>query len=158
QAVRLAPRDRDPRFNLALVLLQQLCFGEAETLCRQLVVENPKDADAWIVLGGALQAQAKTEEAIAAMRRSVELVPNPITHSKLLVSLHYLDSIAPNEVLAAHRAWDAAYARPLLPPAPPVAPRDARAPLRLGFSAIDFSSGPSGFLGLRAMECLDKSL
>jgi len=157
EAVRLAPHDRDSRFNLALVLLQQLFFGEAEAICRQLVAENSKDADAWTVLGGALQAQAKTEEAIAAMSRSVELAPNPITHSKLLVSLHYSNSLSPQEVLAAHRAWDAAYARPLLPPAPPVTQRDAHAPLRLGFSGIDFSSGPTGFLGLRAIECLDKS-
>lgn len=157
EAVRLSPRDRDSRFNLALVLLQQLAFFEAETLCRQLVAENPRDADAWIVLGGALHAQAKIDEAVPAMRRSVELSPNPVTHSKLLVSLHYVDSISPEQILEAHRAWDAAYGKPLLPPAPPVTRRDTHAPLRLGFSGIDFSSGPTGFLGLRALECLDKS-
>src|SRR5947207_1433570 len=49
EAVRLSPQDRDSRFNLALVLLQQLSFGEAEAWCRQLLSENPNDADAWTV-------------------------------------------------------------------------------------------------------------
>src|SRR6185295_11090430 len=146
EAVRLSPRERDSRFNLALVLLQQLSFREGESLCRQLVAENPKDADAWTVLGGALHGQAKIDDAIGAMRRSAELRPNPVTHSKLLVSLHYSDSISPEEILAAHRVWDAAYARPLTPLALPVVRRDRSGPLKLGFSGIDFSSGPTGFL------------
>ena len=158
QALRIAPGDRDARYNLALLLLQRLAYHEAEALTRRLVSENPRDADAWTVLGGALQAQARIGEAIDAMRRSVELAPNPTTHSKLLVALHYSAATTPEQLLQAHRAWDDAYAHPLLPIAPPAAA--GRAPnsrLRVGLVGLDFSGGPTGFLALRAIECLDKA-
>src|SRR5262245_16117891 len=64
QALRLAPSDRDTRYNLALVLLQRLLYGESEALIRQLVAEYPGDAEAWLVLGGALHAQARIDETI----------------------------------------------------------------------------------------------
>ena len=56
-------------YNLALVLLQQLP-DEAEAWVRPLVAKNPNDADALTVLGGALHAQARIDEAISAMGRS----------------------------------------------------------------------------------------
>lgn len=158
QAVARAPRDHDSRFNLGLVLLQQSQFCEAEAWMRQLVQENPNDPDAWTVLGAAKHAQARMTEAIAAMRHSVALRPNPTTHSKMIVALHYDASYSPEQILEEHRQWNAAYARDVVPMPPPVA-QSGRAgrPLRIGFVAVDFSGGPSGCLGLRALECFEKS-
>ena len=110
------------------------------------------------VLGGALHAQARIDEAISAMGRSVELAANPTMHSKLLVALHYSEKITPEQLLTAHCAWDAAHARPLFPTC---ATRDwpivADDRLRIGLVAVDFSSGPTGFLALPGIECRDRS-
>ncbi len=158
EAVSRAPRDHDSRFNLGLVLLQRAQFCETEAWMRQLLAENANDPDAWTVLGGAMHAQARMGEAIAAYRRAVEVRPYHSAHSKLLVALHYDPAHAPEQVLAEHRAWDATYAKPLAPVKPPVAqPMSAGRKLRIGFITMDFSGGPSGFLGLRGLESLDKS-
>ena len=157
EAVKRAPRDHDSRYNLGLVLLQRAQFFEAEAWMRQLVMENQNDADAWMVLGGSMHAQARMTEAIDAMRRSVAIRPNPTVHSKLVVALHYDINQLPEQILREHQTWDAVHARPLLPPTPPVARPTAGRKLRLGFSALDFCGGPSGCLGLRALECLDKN-
>jgi protein O-GlcNAc transferase len=158
QAVSRFPRDHDSRFNLGLVLLQRAQFCEAEAWMRQLVAENAHDPDAWTVLGASLHAQARMGEAIDAMRRAVTLRPQHSAHSKLLVALHYDAAHTPEQILAEHRAWAATYAQPFAPATPPVArPLSAGRKLRIGFIAMDFSGGPSGFLGLRGLECLDKS-
>jgi predicted O-linked N-acetylglucosamine transferase (SPINDLY family) len=155
QALQIAPRDRDVRYNLALLLLQKGDYREAETWARQLVTENPRDADAWIVLGGACQSEARIDEALEAMRHSVELRPSATTHSKYLVALHYAPSMTPEQLLKAHREWNDRYIQRVTP-LPPTTPSATNSRLRIGFIGLDFSIGPTGFLGLRAIECLDR--
>jgi predicted O-linked N-acetylglucosamine transferase (SPINDLY family) len=158
RAIEIEPASRDARYNLALVLLQRLSYSQAEAWARQLVTENPADAESWLVLGGALHAQARTEEAIEALQRSAALSPGVTPHSKLLVALHYSTKLDSAALLAAHRQWDAVHARPRLPANPPrPRPLPPGRKLRLGFSAIDFSIGPTGFLALRPIECFDRS-
>jgi protein O-GlcNAc transferase len=158
QAVQFAPGDRIARFNLALVLLQQLSLSEAEFWAQQLIAENDSDADAWIVLGGALLAQARVDDAIAAMRRCVELAPTPTYHGKLLGALHYADSVDPVQLLKDHEQWDAMHARPLMPTAPPAMQRQrGEFPLRLGLVGSDFCASPTGYLALPGLEHLDKT-
>jgi protein O-GlcNAc transferase len=157
RAVELTPKDHDARYNLALVLLQRLRLDEAGKWIEELIEENPGDADSWIVLGGTLHAQARIEEAIDALRRGVELLPNPGSHSKLLMALPYSMSMTSEKLLEEHRAWDERYARMLTPVQGTAGRASSGAKLRLGFVGLDFSSGPTGFLGLRAMEALDKS-
>lgn len=157
QAVQCLPGYRDARYNLALVLLQRLSFCEAEAWVRPLVEENPSDAEAWTVLGGALHAQTRIDEALAAFQRSVELRRDPLRHSKYLVALHYSPAVDARQLYQAHRVWDETYAQPLLPPVPPgVARRSERAPLRVGLVGMDFTIGPTGFLALAALEQLDR--
>src|SRR5439155_16722016 len=79
------------------------------------------------------------------------------TSSKYLVELHYAASITPEQLLAAHREWEARYAQPIAPLPPLVVSRAVNRRLRIGFVGLDFSSGPTGFLGLRALECLDRT-
>jgi protein O-GlcNAc transferase len=158
EALRLAPANTEARFNLALVLLQQMRACEAEHWARELVAENPRNADAWTVLGGALQMQARAEEGIAAMRRALELNPNPTNHSKLLAALHYAEVTGPLELRDEHQRWDIAYARPLLPATPMLARKGlGQLPLRIALVGNDFCASPTGYLALRGLEHLDKS-
>jgi predicted O-linked N-acetylglucosamine transferase (SPINDLY family) len=158
EAIRRAPRDRDARFQLSLVLLQDGRFVEAEPLLRQLVVENSNDGDAWNALGGSLHAQGRILEALEVLRHSINVRPNPAAHSKLLFALHYDSAQLPEQILAEHRSWDAAYAQTLAPAVPLARHRDApQRGLHIGFVAKDFSGGPTGCLGLKLVEGLDKS-
>jgi protein O-GlcNAc transferase len=131
---------------------------EAETCVRQLLADEPQYADAWVLLGTIQQARGRIDEALVAFHRSLALAPDTGKHSKLLTGLQYADTASPDQLLDAHRQWDAAYARHLLPKEPVVAfPRPAAQSLRLGFISGDFGHHPTGFLVLPALECLDKS-
>lgn len=157
QAVQILPGYRDARYNLALVLLQRLSYCEAERWVRPLVEANPADAEAWTVLGGALHAQARIEEALEAFRRSVEARPDPLRHSKWLVALHYSPQMDAWQLRQAHAVWNEQHARPLVPPVPPgVSRRGPHDPLRVGLVGMDFTIGPTGFLALTALEQLDR--
>ncbi|HEY2412938.1 MAG TPA: tetratricopeptide repeat protein [Pirellulaceae bacterium] len=159
EAIKRAPRDRDARFNLGRTLLLDGKFMEAEAWLRQLVLEHPNDSEAWTVLGGTLHAQARLGEALEALQHSIVRRPDPFAHSVLLMSLHYDSAQSPEQIVANHRMWDALYARPLAPAVPPAARGDVlKRGLRIGFIAQDFNGGPTGCLGLKLLECLDKSL
>ena len=50
-------------------------FAQAEKVCRQLIAARPGNADAHNVLGVTLQALGRNEEAIASLKRAIELAP-----------------------------------------------------------------------------------
>jgi protein O-GlcNAc transferase len=156
-ALIAAPHDREARSLLAIALLRLWQADEAEQLMRPLIDENPQDAAAWALLGAIFKTQGRAAESSAALRRSLEIEPQPGNASIWLLSLQYLDDATPLELLAAHRRWDAAYARPLSPPSGP-APRAANGlKLRIGFCSLDFGRHPTGYLALPAIEHLDRN-
>jgi protein O-GlcNAc transferase len=152
------PGHPQARQNLALVLESQWQYTEAEDLIRGILADNPESADAWSLLAGVKHAQAEHQAAIAASERSVKIAPDPVLHSRMLQFTQYAEGIEPEALLAAHRRWDEAYARSLLPAAPPeVAPGRTDERLRLGFLSADFGGHPIGFFALPTLEYLDKS-
>ncbi|MFL5339341.1 MAG: tetratricopeptide repeat protein, partial [Gemmataceae bacterium] len=50
-------------------------LGPAEQVCRQMLSAAPNNPDGWRVLGDACKAQGKTDDAINAYRRALELQP-----------------------------------------------------------------------------------
>lgn len=156
RALALAPRHREARYSLALVMLLQWDLPEAEALARELLADDPHDADAWALLGGILQAGGQAIGAVEALRRSVEHAPDPDRHSRLLLAMQYVPDADAAGLLAEHRRWDQLYTTGLAPLTPPVPIRRDR-PLRIGFVSSDFGQHPTGFLVLRAVECLDKA-
>src|SRR5207253_6329569 len=92
-------------------------LAEAEELIRQLIAEDPNFAQAWVLLAGMQTA----DEAIESFRRALEIEPKAETHSAMLLAMQYAVDATPEGLLAAHRDWEAKYARPLLPLTPPVA-------------------------------------
>ena len=164
RVIELDPGNFEARYHLVMVLLQSLKVGEGEAVARQLVADHPTSGEAWKTHGLALNALGRMDESIAALRRAVELAPTPANHSQLLSALHYAEGMDGAGLLAEHRAWDAAHGKQFSPTEPCFALQNTAAlssilqrPLRIGFVGVDFSGGPTRFLALRALECLDKS-
>lgn len=70
---RIRPRDIE---MLRMQLLEKMSPQQAETLGRQLLQADPKDARCWWCLAGVLRTLTKHQEAVDAAERAVELDPN----------------------------------------------------------------------------------
>jgi protein O-GlcNAc transferase len=158
QAVELEPARPESHQRLALLLIHHGSLSEAERLVEELVAREPESPHSWGILAALRQKQVRDDEAAAALRRALSIEPSVDYHSNLLQVLQYAEEVNPQGLLDAHRHWDSIYAAPLYPnPPPSQAPRRAKSLLRLGFVSADFGRHPTGFLGLRPLECLDKS-
>lgn len=68
--------------NTLMALHGQGQFAEAARLARSLTLRFPRHGFGWKVLGHVLQLQGLLEEALAAMRKAVELLPgDPVVHN-----------------------------------------------------------------------------
>ena len=142
---------------LAIANIRLWKLAEAEAIVQELLRDFPRDASLWALLGNVRNKAGRSEEAVAAFRHSLELQPEPTTHSTMLLSSLYVGEQAPRDVLLAHREWDARYAQPLMPREETPMPRPvAGRKLRIGFVSLDFAQHPTGFLALPAIEALDR--
>lgn len=158
RVLALEPQHRGARQSLAVMLITSGALAEAEPLVDQIAASEPQSADAWALLAVLRQKQVRDREAAEAFRRSLALRPHAIHHSNLLQILQYMEDVTPGDLLAAHRQWDATYAssvhcRPLAVSVGQKTPHR----LRLGFVSADFGRHPTGYLALRALECLNRS-
>ncbi len=62
--------------EMAGQLFNQQKYDQAEKACRQIIAARPTNADAYNILGVALNALGRADEAIASLRRATELAPN----------------------------------------------------------------------------------
>src|SRR5439155_746697 len=108
---------------------------------------HPDVAEFAYSLGNALRIGGKAHEAVEAYRRALELCraelsrgpKSPQAHSTLLLSMTYLDVVAPKELFDAHRRWDELHAWPLGSSRRPHSnDRDPDRPLRIGYASGDF--------------------
>lgn len=153
-ALRVRPDYPEAHANLATLLAAHGLFGAAEAHYQAAIRANPHYANAYNGLGALLGRQGRLTEAISAMRRGVELRPDPGHHSNLLVYLQYAPHISPREVREAHQTWAGLYAAPLMPDppstgaaaaAPHANDRHAHRRLRVGYVSPDLRSHPVSF-------------
>ena len=157
RALSLTPGDSQAQQNLALLLRTERSLPLVESMLQHVLSSYPNDPSAWMLLGHIRGGQARQDEALAAMRRAISLPPfNADRHGKFLFTLQNASGITPEELLAEHRAWAAAFADALTPPQPP-ARRPPAQRLRLGLVSPDFGLHPIGFMVLPLLEYLDKS-
>lgn len=128
--------DRVPGFADALINLGQVLHklgrpGEAaETLRRA-----PASAAMLANLGNVLETLGDMDGAVAALRQAVRLAPDvALPHHALLVTLPFMDGVAPAEVTAEFRAFGALREPPLKALAKPaLVDGDASRVLRVGY-------------------------
>jgi choline-sulfatase len=89
----------DPKDHIATVQLMKDALGhlmegrleKAVELTGQLLAENPRMLDIWELRALALVRLGRKDEALAALRKTVELAPSGSTHYVRLVANHCLD-------------------------------------------------------------------
>jgi predicted O-linked N-acetylglucosamine transferase (SPINDLY family) len=161
RVIAIAPDHSAALHNLARMLIATGALAEAESLINQILSRESKSADAWALLAALRQKQVRDAEAMDALHRSLAIQPNPIHHSNLLQIMQYMDNVTLQALLAAHQQWSATYnpqsairnSQSFTPSLSPSVPPS----LRLAFLSADFGRHPTGWLTLRAIECLDRS-
>lgn len=157
RAWELAPHDPHAGFRLAKMLQSNHQLTEAESVLRAHLGRFPAQADSLALLGEVLLRQCRTAEGLEFAQRAVNLSPDPHRHSRLLLELQYDDEVSPEKLLSAHRDWNNAYAKPLLPMTRPQLKPRQNSPLRIGLVSRDFGQTPIAFLALPALEHLPRT-
>ena len=106
RAVKGRPDDPKLLTNYGAVLMGLNRPSEAEALLYTATRAEPKLPQPYINLGGCLNAQGKTREAIACYRQGLELADDDaVLESNYLLTRHYLPEQEPAESLSEHRNW-----------------------------------------------------
>jgi predicted O-linked N-acetylglucosamine transferase (SPINDLY family) len=112
RALELKPDWPEYLNNLAVALEELGRFDEASDVLRRAVSLPPPHAHAENNLGKRLSAAGLVEEAVAHFRRACELSPGEANiRSNMLLSMHYLPDVAPDEMFAEHVAWREKHAK-----------------------------------------------
>lgn len=157
RAWELAPHEAQAGFRLAKMLQSNHQLTEAERVLRAHLTRFPEQADSVALLGEVLMRQCRTAEGLKLAERAVRLSPDPHRHSRLLLELQYDDDISPERLLAAHRDWNNAYAKALMPTTPRERRLRRNSPLRIGLVSKEFGQTPAAFLVLPALEHLPRT-
>lgn len=157
RGARMEPARAEAFARVGDQLLPRQALEAAARAYRVALALEPGSARIWINLGYARQAQGATEAAAACIRRAAAMrqADAPIAGSNLAYLELFRPDVTPQRVLAAHRAWDVAYAAPLAagwrthPNA-----RDPDRRLVVGIVSGDLRDHPAGRFAVRGVEAL----
>jgi protein O-GlcNAc transferase len=159
QAIALRPNYAEAHSNLGNALRDQRQLDESIAAYRHAIALRPDSAQAHNNLGIALADQGLLDEAIAAHRKALELRPDySEAHSNLIMALLYRSGDDGTSILAEHRRWSGAFARPLAGKIK--SHGNDRAPgrrLRIGYLSGDLQDHPVGYFLLPLLENHDRS-
>lgn len=143
RVVALEPASAVDHFRLGHLFHRHAHVFDTIESFRAALALDAVNADWWVHLANALTDAGMLDEARAAYRSVLQLIPGyHEVESTLLVNLHYDDTTGPDAMLAAHRAWAARHASGVRQVArTAVAPRSR---IRVGFLSPAVRAGPTG--------------
>jgi predicted O-linked N-acetylglucosamine transferase (SPINDLY family) len=124
-------------------------FGEALRL-------KPAYAAAHNNLGRVCKMEGAMDQAVTHYRAALALEPHPGTHSNLLLALNYVPDLAPAELFAEHRRWNALHAA-AAPAGVAAVPRPGARRLRLGYFSPDFNHHAVSYFIAPVLAAHDRS-
>jgi protein O-GlcNAc transferase len=147
KSLQLSPNYPDAHNTLALAYEALNRKDEASFHYSEAVRLNPTFADAWSNYGTNLTEQGRVEEAIVALRKSLQARPHAaMIHSNLLLTLNYSSHLTPEQVTAEHKEFASQFA-PNTTTSPMLHDPDPERRLRLGYLSADFRAHTvSGFI------------
>ncbi|WKZ11775.1 MAG: tetratricopeptide repeat protein [Gammaproteobacteria bacterium] len=137
--LQLAPQ-RDATYNdLAQLYIDFAHFSKARDLALRALHLKPDQPALWNTLALAQASLGLVKDALASYRKVMEMAPNlAISHSNMLLTMHYSTDVGPAEMAEEHRRWGRLHAPPgLATRAFPNAPDPGRR-LRVGYLSPDF--------------------
>lgn len=134
----LQPENTTVRNNLAAALIELGRDDEAREEMERVLAAGFESGQLQYNLGNVFRHHARIDQAIAACRRAVELVPNDAhAFTNLLLTLNYSENHDAAALFAEHQRFGARFARPYVEPQTDRAwPRR----LRVGYVSPDFRS------------------
>jgi predicted O-linked N-acetylglucosamine transferase (SPINDLY family) len=133
-------------------------YTEAIAAADRALAANPNYYLALVVRGRSCSAQGRMSEMVDSLRRSLEIVPNPVIHSSYLFDITCLTETTPEVFYHEACRWNALYAAPLaseIQPHTNCADPDRR--LKLGYVSPDLYGHPIGKFVLPVFEQHDRS-
>jgi len=129
----------DPLINLSNNYRDRGRPEQAIACLRKAAAMRPENPHIWNNLGCSLGDQGAVSEAIDCYRKTIEIDPrNHHAYSNLLLNLHYLDDIKPDEIFDLHREYERRFAAAAPPDRWRERSRDPERKLRIGYVSSDF--------------------
>ncbi|MBI2946241.1 MAG: tetratricopeptide repeat protein [Verrucomicrobia bacterium] len=144
--LKLEPNHVRGLWGLGNLYRQRARTGEAIESYHRALALKPNEPSLLSNLGNTWLDLGEHEQAIACYAQALRQNPNSsVTHSNLIVALHYASVVDRNQIAAAHREWASRHARnlPRLRQRAQRPPSDGRK-LRLGLVSADFRQHPVG--------------
>jgi predicted O-linked N-acetylglucosamine transferase (SPINDLY family) len=159
RAIALRPNFPEAHGNLGNALRDKGQLDEAIAAYHHVISLRPNYAEAHNNLGIALTDQGRLDEAIGSYRRALQLKSDYVeAHSNLLLAMLYRSGEDEASILAEHRAWSAAHARPLENKIKNHGnDRSGERRLRVGYVSADFRHHPVGYFLLPLLERHDRA-
>ena len=133
-------------------------YTDAIAAADRSLAANPDYYLALVIRGRACSALGRMSEVVDCLRRSVQIVPDPIVHSSLLFNMNYLAETTPETLYAEARRWNTLCAAPL---ASEIQPHtnwpDPERRLKLGYVSPDLYGHPIAKFMLPVFEHHDRS-
>ncbi len=145
-ALRLVPTMPEAQNILGCALLGAGRTTEARTHLTEALRLRPGYAAAQDNLGRVCRAQGRMAEALQHFQLALAGSPSPAVHSNYLLASNYADGVAPLELVARHREWDALHGHHHRSrQRPGIAPLGGRR-LRIGYVSPDFCQHAVAFV------------
>jgi predicted O-linked N-acetylglucosamine transferase (SPINDLY family) len=113
--LELAPQRPETYSGLAQLYMDYAQYSKARDVVSRGLQLKPDDPTLWNTLALAQASLGLVRDALASYRRVLEIAPNQsISHSNLLLTMHYSTDVGPEELAAEHRRWGALHAPPSL--------------------------------------------
>ncbi len=147
QALAIRPEYPDALNNLGNIYSKQGKFSEAIKCYQKALEIEPQLKNTLYTLGNVLLSQGRTDQVIKSYEEAFSIDPQFIlARSNYVFSLHYSDSLQPEDLFREHQKWGELYEAPLgrLTPEHRNDPTPERR-LRIGYVSADFRNHSVAF-------------
>jgi predicted O-linked N-acetylglucosamine transferase (SPINDLY family) len=130
--------------HLASAYSEEGRLDDAVACYEEVLKRIPNQGDIYVNLGLAMKDRGEVTAAIATMREGIARTDDAESHSNLIFTLCYSNELTSDEIYRDSVAWAERHT-PVVPPAPPLRPREGRK-IRVGYLSADFHNHPAGYL------------